>query len=101
MHIEVRVNRVHVGTKPVCRQLVQTIGALAQIADKLPCALRVTVADVMRDYQLAFAIQRQPTPNTSPFFRSIGAQAILVAAHEGVKLIGLDKMRAYSANLRI
>lgn len=100
-NIEVGSNRINIGAKSISRELKHSFGSRPQITHKVPSAVSIPVADVMRDDEFGFAVQRNPRPRTAPFLRGITAQPFFMASHKAVKLISLNQVGLNSANRAI
>jgi hypothetical protein len=95
---EMRVHGINVGAVSVAGKLENTLRSGAKIAHEIPRGVRVSVANVVRNNQFGFAVQRKPRPNGAPLFRRIGAQPFFMASHEGMHFVGLHQIRTNVPN---
>jgi hypothetical protein len=98
---EMRVYCISVVAQSIACELEDSFGSSTQITHQFPSAASISLADVMGDNQFALAVECQPRPDTTPFFRATKPQMFVVCAYEAVQLICLYQVRAKSAKFGV
>jgi hypothetical protein len=91
---EMCIYGVNIRAVSIAGKLENTLRSGAKVAHEIPRGVRVSVANVVRDDELGFAVQRKPRPNSAPLSRSVGAQALFVASDERVHFVCLYQIGA-------